>query len=151
LRCSAFPCPSGRPLPAPELLDLVVEVAGEAAKLEQGLGEHASDRGQLAWPGRLLGGHHLCQRPRGGQLLAPKLLLVVCRVPPLLRRHAHHPSLRLAPRRQRYGHSVATRWRFEYPICRPGTDRSNGLRLRAGPQIGEWTVRYEIVLPAAGD
>jgi class 3 adenylate cyclase/tetratricopeptide (TPR) repeat protein len=120
LRRLTIPRPSGRPLPAPELLDLVVEVAGEAAQLEQRLGEHAPDRGQLARPGRLPGRHHLRQGTRGGQLLAPELLLVFRRVPPSLRCHDPHPSLRLAPRQQRYGHSVATPTAVEYPICRRG-------------------------------
>jgi hypothetical protein len=97
LRRLTIPRPSGRPLPAPELLDLVVEVAGEAAQLEQRLGEHAPDRGQLARPGQLPGRHHLRQGTRGGQLLAPELLLVVARTPPALLRHTITPHIRSRP------------------------------------------------------
>jgi hypothetical protein len=72
-------------------LDLLVEVAAEAAQLEQGLGEHPPGRGQLAGPWRAFGGQGLDQRPSGGQLLAPQRLLVVARAPLALRRHRSTP------------------------------------------------------------
>jgi hypothetical protein len=82
----------------PEALDLPVEVAGEAAQLEQGLGEDPPGCGQLARPRRLLGAHGLDQRPSGGQLLAPQRLLVVPRTTLALRRHRSTPRSGLGQR-----------------------------------------------------
>ena len=93
----------GRPdrprLPAPlraQALDHLVEVAAEAPQFEQGLGEHALGRGQLARPRRPVGGKSLDQGPAGGQLLAPQRLLVVPRTPLALRRHRSTPRSVLA-------------------------------------------------------
>jgi hypothetical protein len=96
-------------LPGPEGLDPLVEVAGEAPQLEQGLREHALGRGQLARSRRPLGGQRLDQRPAGGQLLAPQCLLVVPRTPLSLWRHRSLLPWTNALDR------VASGRRFEYP------------------------------------
>jgi hypothetical protein len=82
---------TGRALPGPQGLDLLVQVAAEAAQLEQGLGEHAPGRGQVAGPRRAVGGQGLDQRPPGGQLLTLQRLLVVPGTPLALRRHHSAP------------------------------------------------------------
>jgi hypothetical protein len=90
-------------LPGPELLDLVVEVAAEAAQVEQRLGEHAAGRGQLAGSWCPVRRQRLHQRAPGGQLLAAQRLLEVARAPPALRRHAiTSPTvpMRRAPRQR---------------------------------------------------
>jgi hypothetical protein len=53
-RTRALRGPAGAGALGPEALDLLVEVAGQAPQLEQGLGEHPLGRGQLARPGRAL-------------------------------------------------------------------------------------------------
>jgi len=85
------------------VLDLLVEVATEAAQVEQRLGEHAASRRQLAGSRRPVAGQHLHERPAGGQLLAAQRLLEVARAPPALRRHAITPRpipMRRAPRQR---------------------------------------------------
>jgi len=69
----------------------VVEVAAEAAQVEQRLGEHAASSGQLAGSWRPVRRQRLHQRPSGGQLLAAQRLFEVARAPPAFRRHATHP------------------------------------------------------------
>jgi hypothetical protein len=84
------------------VVDLLVEVAAEAAQVEQRLGEHAASRRQLAGSWRPVGGQHLHERPAGGQLLAAQRLFEVPRAP-ALRRHAITPRpipMRRAPRQR---------------------------------------------------
>jgi hypothetical protein len=52
------------------VLDLLVEVAAEAAQVEQRLGEHAPRRRQLAGSRGPVRRQRLRQPPGGGQLLA---------------------------------------------------------------------------------
>jgi hypothetical protein len=82
--------PGGAGSLGPQALDLLVEVAAEAPQVEQGLGERALGRGQLARPRRPVA-QGLDQCPAGGQLLAPQGLLVVPRTPLALRRHRSTP------------------------------------------------------------
>jgi class 3 adenylate cyclase/tetratricopeptide (TPR) repeat protein len=104
-----------RPPPWPQALDLLVEVAAEAAQVEQRLRQHAAGRRQLARSRRTVVGQHLHQRPGGGQLLAAQRLLEVPRAPPALRPHAITPHRSDAPW-STPAHSVASRRRFEYPV-----------------------------------
>jgi hypothetical protein len=74
------------------VLDLLVEVAAQAAQVEQRLGEHAPRRRQLAGSRRApVRRQRLRQPPCGGQLLAAQRLLEVAWAPPALRRHAITP------------------------------------------------------------
>jgi hypothetical protein len=85
------------------LLDLMVEVAAEAAQVEQRLAEHAAGRGQFAGARAPVRRQRLRQPPRGGQLLAAQRLLEVAWAPPALRRHAiTSPTvpMRRAPRQR---------------------------------------------------
>jgi hypothetical protein len=111
------------------VLDLLVEVAAEAAQVEQRLGEHAASRRQLARSWRPVGGQHLHQCPAGGQLLAAQRLFEVPRAPPALRRQS---QLLLVPTS---GHRVATLGRFEYSTCSIGHAMTAGSSAREGPWV----------------